>query len=151
MRGRSLQNIQKGRNFKWRIKATFDSSPESLIKKWSRMDSRQFYIMDFTIQAENCWQVGFCMGSTEGQVITKINSELEEITGIKGIKASRQNVWQREVTPNLWKEAKNKATDKAGVVNNSIKHKWSPSALIIFMARREDLKPARKVLYEKFG
>ena len=62
MRGRSLQSIQKGRNFKWRIKATFDSTPETLIKKWSRMDSRRFFITDFPIQAENCWQVGFCMG-----------------------------------------------------------------------------------------
>ena len=91
------------------------------------------------------------MGSTDRQVITKINSEVEEVTGIKGIKASWQNIWQQEVTPNLWKEAKKKATNKSGVVNNSLKHKWSPSALIIFVERREDLKPARKVLYEKFG
>ena len=91
------------------------------------------------------------MGTTEGQVTTKINSELEGVTGIKGIKASWQNIWQQEVTPNLWKEAKKKSTGNLGVVNNSIKHKWSPSALVIFVKRREDLKPARKVLYEKFG
>ena len=151
MRGRSLQSIQTGRNFKWRIKATFDLDPELLIKTWSRMDSRRFYMTDFPVQAENCWQVGFCMGSTEGQIVTKINAKLEELTGIKGIQASWQNIWQKEVTPNLWKEAKKKATDNSGTVNNSIKHKWSPSALSIFVTRREDLKPARKVLYEKFG
>ena len=151
MRGRSLQDIQTGRNFKWRIKATFDSDPDILIKTWNRMDSRRYFITDFPVQAENCWQVGFCMGSTEGQVVTKINDELEEITGIKGIKTSWQNIWQRDVTPSLWKEAKKKATDNSGVINNGIKHKWSPSALCIFVTKREDLKPARKVLYEKFG
>ena len=151
MRGRSLQSIQKGRNFKWRIQATFDSKPDNFIKTWNRMDSRRFFATDFPVQAENCWQVGFCMGSTEGQVTTKINAELEGVTGIKGIQASWQNIWQREVTPSLWKEAKKKATDSSGVVNNSVKHQWSPSALVIFVERREDLKPARKALYKKFG
>ena len=151
MRGRTLQSIQTGRNFKWRVKATFNMNQETLIKTWSRMDSRRFFATDFPVQAENCWQVGFCMGSTEGQVVTKINAELETVTGIKGIKASWQNIWQREVTPNLWKEAKKKATDQSGAINNSIKHKWSPSALNIFVKKREDLKPARKILYEKFG
>ena len=75
MRGRSLQSIQKGRNFKWRIKATFDLTPKTLIKKWIRMDLRRFFITDFLIQAKNCWQVGFCMGSKEGQVVvTRINA-----------------------------------------------------------------------------
>lgn len=151
MRGRTLQSIQTGRNFKWRINATFDSDPNILIKTWNRMDSRRYFITDFPVQAENCWQVGFCMGSTEGQVITNINKELENITSIKGIKVSWQNVWQRNVTPNLWKEAKKKATDSSGVINNNLKHQWSPSALCIFVTKREDLKPARKVLYEKFG
>ena len=151
MRGRSLQSIQTGRNFKWRVKATFDMDQETLLKTWSRMDSRRFFVTDFPVQAENCWQVGFCMGSTEGQVVTRINAELETVTGIKGIKASWQNVWQKDVTPSLWKEAKKKATDQSGVINNSVKHQWSPSALVIFVTRREDLKPARKVLYEKFG
>ena len=151
MRGRTLQSIQTGRNFKWRIKATFDMNQDTLIKTWSRMDSRRFFATDFPVQAENCWQVGFCMGSTEGQVVTKINTELETVTGIQGIRASWQNIWQRDVTPGLWREAKKKATDQSGVVNNSLKHQWSPSALSIFVTRREDLKPARKVLYEKFG
>ena len=151
MRGSSQQGIQKGRNFKWRVKAMFNLSPETLIKKWSRMDSRRFFITDFLIQAENCWQVGFCMGSTVGQVITRINAELEEFTGIQGIQASWQNVWQREVTTDLWKEAKKRTMDKSGFVNNSLKHKWSPSALIIFVSHREDLKPARKILYKNIG
>ena len=94
MRGRTLQSIQTGRNFKWRIKATFDMNQETLIKTWSRMDSRRFFVTDFPVQAENCWQVGFCMGSTEGQVVTKINTELETVTGIQGIRASWQNIWQ---------------------------------------------------------
>ena len=63
------------------------------------------------------------MGSMDGQVVTRINAKLEEITGIIGIKASWQNVWQCEVTPNLWKEAKKKATNKSGFVSNSLKHK----------------------------
>ena len=44
MRGRPLQSIQKGTNFKWRIKATFNSTPGTLIKKWTRMDSRRFLL-----------------------------------------------------------------------------------------------------------
>ena len=91
------------------------------------------------------------MGSTENQVTTKLNEELEKITNTPGIRVSYQNVYHREATATLWKEAKEKATDKTGHTNNNLKHQWAPAALTIFIPDYKHAKSVRKTLYTNFG
>ena len=69
------------------------------------------------------------MGSTEKQILGKINEELEEITGIEGIRASIQNIYHRGVTPALWKEARSMATGKNGKIDKTLKHIYAPSGI----------------------
>ena len=85
MQGRALQTIKKGRNFKWQFNATFDMAPKELEAKWYRLSGKQFQVSEFPTQSEETWPIGFCMGSTENQVTTKLNEELENITNTPGI------------------------------------------------------------------
>ena len=63
----------------------------------------------------------------------KNQQRIKKITNTPGIRVSYQNVYHQEPTAALWKEAKDKATDKTGHTNNLLKHQWTPEALTIFI------------------
>ena len=92
------------------------------------------------------------MGSTENQDICQINGKMEELTGVEGAQASFQNIYQRDISPALWKEAEERA--KVGLNPrevNRMKHAWAPAAIMIFVPNRSNVGKARKKLYKAFG
>lgn len=105
-----VKQIITGRNFKWRIFATFNyCDPETFAKHWTKAPINQVIILNFPTQTEQAWQVGFCIGLTVKQDICPIQGKIEEITGVKGAGASFQYMYQKEVTPSLWNKAEQKA------------------------------------------
>ena len=93
MQGMALQQLNQGRNFKWKMHTTFNSKTNLFVDRWSRAVLNTFYVSDYPTQSEQTFCLGTCMGSTEKQLIGKINEEIEEITGIEGIRASIQNIY----------------------------------------------------------
>ena len=77
---------------------------------------------------------------------------MEELTGVTGAQASFQNVYQRDISPTLWKEAEERAKVSLNPrETNRIKHSWAPAAIMVFVLNRRDVGTARKKLYEAFG
>ena len=112
MQGRYIKQVITGRNYKWRVNVTFDmEKPEIFHERWSRVVLNTLTIRDFPTQTEQCWSIGFCMGSTEKQDIRTINKELEKVTGFDGIRVSYENIYIQKVSPKLWKEAVNQSKD----------------------------------------
>ena len=148
-----VKQIAMGRNYKWRIYATFnDEEPSMFAERWTKAAINRITIKDFPTQTEQAWQVGFCMGSPENQDIRQINQKMEELTGIKGAQASFQNIYQRDTSQTLQKEAEERA--KVGLNPrevNRIKHAWALAAVMIFVPNRSNVGTARKKLYEAFG
>ena len=151
MQGMSLQQVKQGRNFKWKINTTFNGETELFADRWGRAVLNTFYVSDYPTQSEQTFCAGMCMGSTEKQVLGKINTELEEITGIEGIRASIQNIYHRGVTTALWKEARSMATKADGKIDNTLKHMYAPSGIQIFVPERTMVKKAQNILYQKYG
>ena len=89
MQGYGLKLIMHGKNYKWRINATFnDKAPLLSGEKWDRLcDCNIINLNNFPTQTKQGLQVGFAMGSTEMQDLGDINAQLENITGVTGINA----------------------------------------------------------------
>ena len=151
MQGASLQQVKQGRNFKWKVNTTFNSETKLFADRWGRATLNTFYVSDYPTQSEQTFCVGMCMGSTEKQILGKINENLGEITGIEGITASIQNIYHRGITPTLWKEARTMATKADGKIDNTLKHMYAPSGIQIYVPERTMVKKARNVLYQKYG
>ena len=152
MQGRYIKQITTGRNFKWRANVTFDiDTPEIFHERWGRVVMNTLTIRDFPTQTEQCWSIGFCMGSTEQQDTQEINKELEKITGFEGIRVSHENIYIQKVSQRLWKEAVHRSKDFNPPEKNRVKHQWSPAGLTVFVTKKEHVGPARKSLYEMYG
>ena len=152
MQGRYIKQVTTGRNYKWRVNVTFDiDTPEIFHDRWGRVVLNTLTIKDFPTQTEQCWSIGFCMGSTEKQDIREINKELENVTGFKGIRVSYQNIYIQRVSQRLWKDAVNRSKDLQHREQSRIKHKWAPAGLTVFVTKKEHVGPARKHLYEIYG
>ena len=143
-----VKQIVTGRNYKWRILATFnDEDPTILAERWTKAGINKIRIKDFPTKTEQAWQVGFCMGSTENQDICQINEKMEELTGVEGAQASFQNVYQQDISPALWKEAEER--EKVGLNPrevNRIKHALAPAAIMVFVPNRSNVGKARKII-----
>ena len=71
-----VKQITTGRNYKWRVFATFnDEDNTTFAERWTKAAINRITIKDFPTQTEQAWQVGFCMGSTENQDIRQINKK----------------------------------------------------------------------------
>ena len=153
MQGRYRKEIVTRRNYRWRLHATFkNKKPETFHKHWGRVVLNSFTVCNFPTQTEQCWSIGFCMGSTEKQDTVEINKELENITGFEGIKVSYENIYHhRRITQKLWKVAVNKSKDLEKPDKNRVKHQWAPSGLMVFVTKKEDVGPAQKKLYKMYG
>ena len=152
MQGRYIKQISTGRNFRWRLHATFNmDKPEIFHERWGRVVLNSFTVRDFPTQTEQCWPIGFCMGSTERQDITEINKHLGAATGFDDIRVSYENIYHQGVTQKLWKNAVNKSKDLNPPYKNRVKHQWAPAGLMVFVTKKEDVGPARKKLYEMYG
>ena len=97
--------------------------------------------------------VGFLQGSSEKKVTTTINRTLQTELNCKA-EISWQYMKQNGVTEYLWDKANEyaeKKVGKKGTQFNRIKFSMGPSALIVYVANKEDVKIARKTLLEVYG
>ena len=97
--------------------------------------------------------VGFLQGSSEKKVITTINKNLQDELNCKA-EVSWQYMKQSGVTEKLWDEANEYAEKKVGTKANQfnrIKFSMGPSALIVYVANKSDVKTTRKLLLTVYG
>ena len=70
---------------------------------------------------------------------------MEELTGVEEAQASFQNVYQRDISPTLWKEAEERAKVSLNPREvNRIKHAWALAAIMIFVPNRSDIGTTTK-------
>lgn len=81
--------------------------------------------------------IGIAVGSSEDQDLEILNQRLEQVTGIRGIEASFQNINQAGITNDFWKTANEKATATMTSKNSReflrCKYKWAPNAIAIYV------------------
>ena len=97
--------------------------------------------------------VGFLQGSSEKKVITTINNNLQNELKCKA-EVSWQYMKQTGITDKLWDEANEYAEKKVGKKAqqfNRIKFSMGPSALIVYVANKSDVKATRKLLLTVYG
>jgi len=93
--------------------------------------------------------VGFLQGSSEKKIITTINKNLQNELKCKA-EISWQYMKQTGITDQLWDEANEYAEKKVGKKAqqfNRIKFSMGPSALIVYVANKKDVKTAKKLLW----
>jgi len=99
------------------------------------------------------YAVGFLQGSSEKKVLTTINRNLPNELKCKA-EISWQYIKQHGVIDYLWDDANNFGEKKVGKKSNQfnkIKFSMGPSALILYVANKEDVKAARKTLLTVYG
>ena len=103
---------------------------------------------------DNAYAIGYMMGTTEKGDYTTLNKEISAITGVN-TEASFQMVNQRGVSRRIWQLAKEKAEIKFpnpySKEHRRLKFQYSPSALVIYVSREDDIETATEKLFEKFG
>ena len=105
--------------------------------------------------SSSAYAVGYFIGSSERGEYKTLNNELKSIITKPRIEASFQTISQDKVSSAIWGKANAKA-EAEGVPPKSkqsrtIKYKYSPSALVVYVDKREHMKEARRVLYDKYG
>ena len=98
------------------------------------------------------YQVGFCLGSTEGQNVELLNSRIEKEMDNTQIEMSFQSINQAKVVSEYWKKANDKAKAYKGTSSfNRVKFQWAPKALIVYAANADEVPALRKGLMVKYG
>ena len=104
--------------------------------------------------SHSAYAIGYFQGSTERGEYTTIKSKLSEITQYD-TEASWQIINQREVSNRTWANATAKAievqTNPNHKTHKRTKFKYAPSALVVHVARKEEVKESRMRLYEAYG
>ena len=97
--------------------------------------------------------VGFLQGSSEKKDTTTINKTLSDELGVAA-EVSWQYIKQDKITNELWDKANEQATKMVGKNSkqyNRVKFSWAPAALVVYVANKEDVKPAKRLLLQKYG
>mmetsp|Transcript_13639 Transcript_13639/g.25658 ORF Transcript_13639/g.25658 Transcript_13639/m.25658 type:complete len:157 (-) Transcript_13639:671-1141(-) len=106
-------------------------------------------------KASRAFLISIAAGSSENQDYELLNEKLEKNTGIKGIKASFQNINQSGTTQEFWKIANKKAMNvnenKNSKAHLHCKYKWSPKALEFFVPDEDKVDSARQTMINMFG
>ena len=105
--------------------------------------------------APNSVLIGVAQGSTEGMNEEIINSKLETIVGIPGIRVSYQSIHQPGISKKLWDNANRKAdSTKAKRYSRDYldkKYAWAPEGLGIYVNNVADADAARKKMMTLYG
>ena len=99
--------------------------------------------------------IGIAQGSTEGMNEQLINSKLENVVGIQGIRVSYQTIHQPGITKQLWDNANRKAkATKAPHMSRDFldkKYAWAPEGLGVYVNNIEIADLARKKMMSMYG
>ena len=98
--------------------------------------------------------IGYMMGTTEKGDYTTLNNKIEQITGVQ-TEVSYQMVNQHGISKKIWQLAKEKAEKKYSnpysKEHRRLKFQYSPNALVVYVAREEDIELATEKLFEEYG
>ena len=97
--------------------------------------------------------VAFLQGSSEKKDTTTINASISAELGVEA-EISWQYLKQDGITNNLWDLANAQATKLVGKNSkqyNKVKFSWAPAALVVYVANKDDVKIAKRVLLQKYG
>ena len=144
------------KTFKLGLRISTDMLLEEFIKAWGaiRQDPGWCHIVPAEMQrSSKAIAIGFLQGSSNGQDTVTLNRTLSQIIGVEA-EVSWQNITDMQVRKKLWEQANTKAEEIAGNHNgtyNSVKAKWSPSSLQVYVNDEANKKTAQKLLLSQYG
>ena len=101
------------------------------------------------------FMIGMAAGSSEDQDLDLLNKKLAEVTGIRGIEASFQNVNQKGITNDFWRIANEKAEATMSYKNSReylrCKYRWAPNAIVFYVPKADMVVEARKKMIQMYG
>ena len=104
--------------------------------------------------ASSAYAIGYFLGSTERGEYTTLKANIAALTNVN-TELSFQTVYQHEISQKYWGIAKEKANNSDSNPNGKLHKKVlylnSPSALIAYVDKRENIKTARRKLFDLFG
>ena len=104
--------------------------------------------------SHSAYAVGYFQGSTERGEYSTIKESLVDITDVT-TEASWQVVNQKDVSNRIWERATSKAIEAQRNPNHRLhkrtKFRYAPSALVVYVAKKEHVKDATMKLYEAYG
>ena len=100
------------------------------------------------------YPIGYFVGTTERGDYTTIQETISSVTGTE-TEVSYQFVNQDGVSQRVWKYAREQAElyypDPVSKEHKRIKFSYAPSALVVYVAKKEAIKMARRTLVKKYG
>ena len=159
------ENLKSGKKYFMngiRLKTRYTVA--TVIRKWEEQKYKnkgedEFFKTTVIKEAEmqnsdTAYAVGYMMGTTEKGIYSTFAKEISQLTGVE-TEVSYQIVNQRGITNSIWQLAKEKAEKRYpnpfSREHRRMKFKFSPYALVVYVAKEEDISKARKSLFEKLG
>ena len=105
--------------------------------------------------SSTAYAVGYFMGSSKRGDYKTLNKELTKLNPHVKIEVSFQTISQDKVSSLIWEKANSRA-EAEGIppkskLSRTMKYKFSPSALIAYVDKKEHVKETRRTLYDKYG
>lgn len=105
--------------------------------------------------SSTAYAVGYFIGSSERGEYQTLNNEIKLLHTNTKVEASYQTINQDKVSSVLWDRA-NRRVESEGTSPTSkqarmIKYKFSPTALVVYVDKREHVKDVRRALFDKYG
>lgn len=135
-----------------RFKAVWSSKKLKIINSELKFTS---ITMSCIQDAPKAFLIGIAQGSTEGMNEMLINSRLETIVGVPGIRVSYQTIHQPGITKQLWDNANRKAKSTRAAPNSrgflDKKYAWAPEGLGVYVSNDDIADIARKKMMSMYG
>ena len=104
--------------------------------------------------ASKAYPVGYFIGSTERGDYQTINKVIPQIIECDS-EVSYQNVYQKGISNKIWEYARSKAEEANSNPNSKMhkktKFKNSPSALVVYVSDKNEVKRSRRKLFDCCG
>ena len=105
--------------------------------------------------SSTAYAVGYFMGSSERGDYKTLNEELQENFPNARVEVSFQTINQEKVSSQIWAIANSKAeatgTQPKSKASRTIKYKNSPSALVVYVDKKEHIREIKRTLYDNYG
>ena len=128
-------------------------------KKYSKENNTAFQVWRPVKPAEmqkynTAYPIGYFVGTTERGEYTTLQNSISKHAGTEA-EMSFQFVNQDGVSARIWKYAREQAErsypDPATKEHKRVKFSYAPSALVVYVANKKDIKDARRRLITKYG
>ena len=104
--------------------------------------------------SDESYPIGYFAGTTERGDYSTINDKISELAEVTA-EVSFQFVNQEGVSPKIWRFAREQAncvdTNQQSKEHKRIKFSYAPSALVVYVSNKKDVKMARRNLIAKYG